>query len=1314
MPPKSTAASASRVRSRSGTASTSNAKAPSNSARATNTTSKTASVPKNNNTATNDKTAKNNNGNNNNKKKSNSRATSSKRVTIVEASNGDNENEHNGTNMMMMINTSQTSTNNNDNNNSSGDIVAVASSPAPRGSAKRNSTKKATGTQEEKDEIVTHEEEVVVAEDGAAGLTASGIAARTRARREQERKEREAREKIEAEEKARQQQQQQQQREAQVLDSDVDTSNSALMITGETGETDADFDGVTIVTGFKKNGRTTTTKNNNINKSKTTGGTKRSTKTANAIDGAPQNNAALSADAAAASAAAPSTQLHQSGSLHKLAFNRSAPLSAETHLKRLLPEEVATCNSFELIIKTVCEEIAVRSNAVDDLAQRLREVLASLSSYLETRVQVRSAELEAMEGEEAPKRENFIAAVPVEEDAAVGVGSLDSNKKQNNNNNNNNNMMMMMMMPQTSSTNYHENQSNNNNNNTENDDDAADEDIPLFVAAAAAKVEKIAAAKLAEQRFESKLKEYNFKMKVARFNLKTVETLLNERVQVVSDAVDKMEEEWKSDEMIRLMEELDEDIIHPVAFAALSQVNTIQGHLNPGAPHVVTEKQKVAKKARLDAHRAKKEQLEKKLAEKEAKKAGEEERKKKREEELKKKEEEKLAKKKEIDEKRQKLNELNAAKQAVKSGRASGAKRIVEDNELRGKPILDAVVYKPAPLGHFFPRILRCWVQLACFCKTLKLTQMPLGIFVKWVVDRPFERQMVQGEATIARDIVRGLCEAINHKNRTKLSETLAIFDEKGYSKDHVWLLHAIDVVETESKRRAVAAVKLRNFRRARAQMTAKQRRAIEIKEKAASNAEKKQQKGKGNSKKKQQQEEEDDEDDDEDEDDSDDDDDDEDDEEEEEEENEDDEFSDDDEDDNNNNNNTSSDQLQPDDANNVTPAQKEEEAKLPEELFAEMVTALGTEIAELKPVRWHAVSPGRRITLLEILLTLFLETELASDAATAVGRDMRVQSALLDKRLKDIQDECDKQVKEINKKEELKTNPQEMKNQLLKVTKKRDRDFATATQNFNFRYLKDSDHGYRALPLGRDRYKRLYWLFPAEAKLFVETVPGETVTDFPLERVAREDEKGDQPQQQQQDEEEEEDEDDEENILMGKNSLKNYEWELQSPALVTPAMNKPNNAAANNAQLLLDDEEAPSPRVSSGAGKNNNNNKKAAANEKNNNNNSTTTNNNKKLQPAEIDPEFSEEFPENIWGFVPFEQVRELTKQLDARGVRESQLRKNLGKCLSMIDKVVDQSSAAPRMMTRSRAQHDGYENRFRTDGGAGNSSGGGHRSYF
>lgn len=168
-------------------------------------------------------------------------------------------------------------------------------------------------------------------------------------------------------------------------------------------------------------------------------------------------------------------------------------------------------------------------------------------------------------------------------------------------------------------------------------------------------------------------------------------------------------------------------------------------------------------------------------------------------------------------------------------------------------------------------------------------------------------------------------------------------------------------------------------------------------------------------------------------------------------------------------------------------------------------------------------------------------------------------------------------------------------------------------------------DDGALVQPLGMDRYHRLYWRFPLERVIFVQTVPSVTAAGFPV---------------------------------------------LPEPEELRRCH------AASRAVMLLDDEEV-EPLSTHAKGRGNQKLQKTAAEEE-----------------AEATAALAAR--QKDWGFIPFEYLTTFVQTLDRRGKREAPLRRALETLAPYLARLEEVKEGR---VTRSRANTFGYLNRLKVD---------------
>ena len=139
----------------------------------------------------------------------------------------------------------------------------------------------------------------------------------------------------------------------------------------------------------------------------------------------------------------------------------------------------------------------------------------------------------------------------------------------------------------------------------------------------------------------------------------------------------------------------------------------------------------------------------------------------------------------------------------------------------------------------------------------------------------------------------------------------------------------------------------------------------------------------------------------------------------------------------------------------------------------------------------WSNLECAPRIALLEFLTNMLLKSKAAQKSAEDISHTMEADVQAFERKLKELREQFEQDLKKINRKEE---DFNERKDAL---TKKFEKQSAAAFSSMQTKWTKD-DIGCRIKPIGRDRYRRLYWLFPQEKRVLVQTVPNETA-DFPV-----------------------------------------------------------------------------------------------------------------------------------------------------------------------------------------------------------------------
>ncbi|EPY16166.1 hypothetical protein STCU_11504 [Strigomonas culicis] len=179
--------------------------------------------------------------------------------------------------------------------------------------------------------------------------------------------------------------------------------------------------------------------------------------------------------------------------------------------------------------------------------------------------------------------------------------------------------------------------------------------------------------------------------------------------------------------------------------------------------------------------------------------------------------------------------------------------------------------------------------------------------------------------------------------------------------------------------------------------------------------------------------------------------------------------------------------------------------------------------IAELHTMAsWGNVDLGDRLNLLQFCVQEALSSDVVLDDVDRLAKEEEEDKAVLEKKLRDIRDEAEKEVKSLlksvptttaaamrkTKKDSTdKADPEgegnsektadeyeQSRNRILAVAEKKR---AKAFQQF-FQKKDSAIDGAIIRPLGMDRYKRLYWRFPLDRDLCVQSTE-QTSMNFPL-----------------------------------------------------------------------------------------------------------------------------------------------------------------------------------------------------------------------
>ncbi|ORC93099.1 putative nucleoplasmin-like protein (NLP) [Trypanosoma theileri] len=482
----------------------------------------------------------------------------------------------------------------------------------------------------------------------------------------------------------------------------------------------------------------------------------------------------------------------------------------------------------------------------------------------------------------------------------------------------------------------------------------------------------------------------------------TQEPFLKVTLENISQAIENASQTFKTDEDCRY--ELDEDLLHPIAHACLTEINRIEGFITP--PFVGPSEEALAAKAKArEAARAKREEQRAKVLERAKMK-------------------EELAAKREEERQlvRSHLGELDPAS-------------LVEDTEIKN-PVNSAYVrYAKLPLEtpEQYEQALFIWTMLTSLPKPLHLSQMPFSLFLKGLLSHEGRDNGLMEEITSA--LVEVAMENLRAANGPRIvTRGKDWFDT---------MVEFVGVTSGNKKKRAPPRSKTVSY---------------------------------------------DDEDDDEDEDEDDEDDDEEEEEQEEEEENE------------------KNEEGVKGEKENEEETKKENEAdekteKPPSGFFAAIKLTM-ERITELRQMAaWGNLDMEDRLNLLQYMVLEALSSPELQEEADKIRKMHEEAQIAMEKRSKELREEAEKEIKHLVKQfsstktaKETTETYEEKRQQLFNDVEKRLSEVVR-----EYVGIQDgNDTGALIRPLGMDRYRRMYWRFPFDRNIVVQTTAA-TDPNFPL-----------------------------------------------------------------------------------------------------------------------------------------------------------------------------------------------------------------------
>eukprot|EP00796_Vickermania_ingenoplastis_P004920 gene4920-3532_t len=141
----------------------------------------------------------------------------------------------------------------------------------------------------------------------------------------------------------------------------------------------------------------------------------------------------------------------------------------------------------------------------------------------------------------------------------------------------------------------------------------------------------------------------------------------------------------------------------------------------------------------------------------------------------------------------------------------------------------------------------------------------------------------------------------------------------------------------------------------------------------------------------------------------------------------------------------------------------------------------------------WGNISVEDRLNLLQCVVSELLGTEKARDEADTLQREHEEAVAAMEKAMREIHDDAEKGLRNLWKANDADNTGEEADRIFKAVEEKRRALYSTW-----IRKQDEESTGCIIEPLGADRYRRLYWRFPLDQRIFVQTTP-DTLPEIPM-----------------------------------------------------------------------------------------------------------------------------------------------------------------------------------------------------------------------
>nr|CCC93697.1 conserved hypothetical protein [Trypanosoma congolense IL3000] len=157
--------------------------------------------------------------------------------------------------------------------------------------------------------------------------------------------------------------------------------------------------------------------------------------------------------------------------------------------------------------------------------------------------------------------------------------------------------------------------------------------------------------------------------------------------------------------------------------------------------------------------------------------------------------------------------------------------------------------------------------------------------------------------------------------------------------------------------------------------------------------------------------------------------------------------------------------------------------------------------VAELRQLAaWINIEIYDRLNLLQCIVLEVIRTSVVQEEAEKIIKEKEEIEVGIEKRTKELRDEAYKKYKALSK--HLSPNQTENKKkeyeEKLKEIVKEYKDGVRALMSESVGQQDGQDNGIVIRPLGMDRYKRIYWRFPFDRHITVQTTPS-SAADFPV-----------------------------------------------------------------------------------------------------------------------------------------------------------------------------------------------------------------------